>query len=424
MNAFDIAAILITLGAVFGYINHRLLRLPSTVGILSIALVSSLIVLATDYMVPSWQLRTTLSGFLVEIDFNTALMHGMLCFLLFAGALHVELADLLANKWTIGAMATLGVAISTALVGALTYGLFQLFGFEVPLLICLVFGALISPTDPIAVLGLLKELRADKDLETNIVGESLFNDGVGVVVFFVLASLAGLGGGAEAGHTEISFSGVAVLLFSEVAGGVLLGLGLGYTAYRALKSIDYHQLELLITLALVMFMYSLSFWLHVSGPIAVVVAGLFIGNHGKRIAMSPRTTEHVDAFWEMVDEILNAVLFLLIGLEVFALQLREQALLAALLVVPIVLAARLVSVAIPITALRWFRKYTRGIVPILTWGGLRGGISVALVLSLPSFPAKDLLLTATYAVVLFSVLVQGLSLRRVFTYYGVGKPAS
>jgi CPA1 family monovalent cation:H+ antiporter len=351
-------------------------------------------------------------------------MHGMLCFLLFAGALHVELEDLLANKWTICAMATLGVGISTVLVGALTYGLFQLFGFEVPLLICLIFGALISPTDPIAVLGLLKELRAPKELETNIVGESLFNDGVGVVVFFVLVSMAELGGSTEIGNTEMSVVSVAGLLFSEVVGGVLLGLGLGYTAYRALKSIDYHQLELLITLALVMFMYSLSFWLHVSGPIAVVVAGLFIGNHGKRIAMSSRTTEHVEIFWEMVDEILNAVLFLLIGLEVFALQFEEKTLFVALMVVPIVLMGRFISVAIPISALRRYRNYHRGIVTILTWGGLRGGISIALVLSLPSFPEKNLLLTVTYAVVLFSVLVQGLSLRRVFSYYGVGEPSS
>jgi CPA1 family monovalent cation:H+ antiporter len=443
MNAFDIAAILITLAAIFEYINYRLLKLPSTIGIMSIALVSSIIMLLIDAVVPSWHLRETLAGFLVDIDFNEALMHGMLCFLLFAGALHVELDNLLSRKWTIGSLATIGVVLSTAVIGSMTWLLFSVLGMDVPFMVCLVFGAIISPTDPIAVLGLLKELKAPKTLEAKIAGESLFNDGVGVVVFLALVSVAGLSGGGHGGggvehaaeaavhaaeavstSSSVDVVGIGILFIQEVVGGLLLGLGFGYVAYRALKSIDYHQLELLITLALVMFMYALSFWLHVSGPIAVVVAGLFIGNHGKRFAMSEGTASHVDAFWSMVDEIMNAVLFLLIGLEVFAIHMTGKGWIAAVAVVPIALLARLIAVSVPIAFLRRIREYPRGIVQILTWGGLRGGISVALVLSLPEFEQKELLLSCTYAVVLFSVLVQGLTMRRVFSYFGVGQGSS
>ncbi len=421
MSPFDIAAILIALAAVFGYVNHRFLRLPASIGILAVALASSLALLGIDVLLPGWHLREILTGFLLEIDFTEALMHGMLCFLLFAGALHVELEGLLANKWTIGALATVGVLLSTALVGGLTWGLFRLLGFDVPFPVCLVFGALISPTDPIAVLGLLKELRAPSSLAAKIAGESLFNDGVGVVVFLALVSIAGLEGGGEAGHAAFDAAGLARFFAWEVGGGTVLGLALGYAAYRAMRTVEDHALELLLTLALVMFMYTLSFQLHVSGPIAVVVAGLFIGNRGRRFAMNERTAEHVDAFWGMADEILTAVLFLLLGLEIFAVRAGGTTLLAAALVVPVALAARAVAVSVPVVALGRVRRFRRGIVPILTWGGLRGGISVALVLSLPPFPAKDLLLTCTFAVVLFTVIVQGLTMRRVLLYYGVGR---
>ena len=423
MSAFDLAAILIALAAVFGYLNHRFLRLPSSTGILAIALASSLVLLAADRLLPAWNLRAILAGFLREIDFTEALLHGMLCFLLFAGSLHVELDGLLANRWTIGALATVGVLVSTAVVGGLAWTLFRLLGLDAPLPVCLVFGALISPTDPIAVLGLLKALRAPEGLEAKIAGESLFNDGIGVVLFFALLTAAGLAGGTGAVHVPLDAAGLVLFFVREVAGGAVLGLALGYAAYRALKSLDDPPLELLLTLALVMFMYSLSFWLHVSGPIAVVTAGLFIGNRGKRFAMSPTTVAHVDAFWGMTDEILTAVLFLLLGLEVFAVPLTVPTLLAGALIVPVALAARWVSVAAPIAVLSRARTFERGLVPILTWGGLRGGISVALVLSLPPFPAKDLLLTCTYAVVLFSVLVQGLTMRRLLFRYGVGTAA-
>ena len=423
MNAFDTASVLIAVAALSGYLNHRFLKLPATTGTLAVALASSLVLVAIDALVPAWGLRVTVAAFLGEIDFNEALMHGMLCFLLFAGSLHIDLENLLENKWTIGTLATVGVLISTAVVGALTFLLFRLIGVDIPFVVCLVFGALISPTDPIAVMGLLKELKAPRRLEAQIAGESLFNDGVAVVVFFGLVSAAGLSGAHEVDTIALSAIGLTEFFLREVLGGAALGLGLGYVGYHALKSLDDHSLELLITLALVMFMYSLSFWIHVSGPIAVVLAGLLIGNPGRRFAMSDRTREHVDAFWQMLDEILNAVLFLLLGIEVFAVPAGPTALVAGLLAVPVALVARLVSVTLPITAMSLRGRYRRGLVPVLTWSGLRGGISVAMVLSLPPFPARDYLLASTYAVVVFSILVQGLTVRRVLVHYGVGEAA-
>jgi len=419
MNSFDIAAILTAVAAAFGYVNHRLLRLPATSGTLTVALASSLMLVAADGIFPQLKLTDTVGAFLDEIDFNETLMHGMLSFLLFAGALHVDLDGLLANKWTIGILATIGVVLSTAIVGVLTWWTFALVGLSAPLFACLAFGALISPTDPIAVMGLLKELRAPKHLEAQIAGESLFNDGIGVVVFFALVSIAGLS--ASEHQVAIDPAGLLTFFAREVAGGVALGLGLGYIGYRALKSINEHSLELLITLALAMFLYSLSFWIHVSGPIAVVVAGLLIGNPGRTFAMSDRTREHVDAFWSMIDEILNALLFLLLGLKVLAVPTGAHILGASLLAIPITLLARLVSVAVPVAAMSVRGSFVNGIIPILTWSGLRGGISVAMVLSLPRFPARDLLLASTYAVVVFSILVQGLTVRRVLLHYRVGE---
>ena len=422
MNAFDTAAVLIAIAAACGYVNHKVLKLPATSGTLAVALVSSLIVVGIDLAVPGWRVHAWLARLPATIDFNETLMHGMLCFLLFAGSLHLDIDGVLDNKWTIGLLSTVGVLISTFVVGSATWWCFGLIGVHVSFIVCLVFGALISPTDPIAVMGLLKELAAPSSLEAQIAGESLFNDGVAVVVFFALVSAAGLSGpGVE--PMPISAAGVVTLFLQEVFGGAILGLALGYVCYRALKSIDDHSLELLITLALVMFMYTLSFRIHVSGPIAVVVAGLLIGNTGRKFAMSQKTREHVDAFWSMVDEILNAVLFLLLGLQVFTVPMGYREVLASVLVVPIVLAARFAAVSVPVAAIRLARgRFIRGIIPVLTWSGLRGGISVAMVLSLPTFPARDALLACTYAVVVFSVLVQGLTVRRVLVHYQVGHP--
>lgn len=422
VTVFDVAAILIAVAALSGYVNHRLLHLPPTTGTLLVALVSSLIVVGIEQAVPGVQLRPSVESFVGQIDFDQTLMHGLLCFLLFAGALHVDLEGLVSQRWAIGALSTVGVLLSTAVVGFLTWGVFALIGLPLNLLVCLTFGALISPTDPIAVMGLLKELHAPRSLEAQIAGESLFNDGVGVIVFLGLAALADVSSAATAAAPVTTTGALALFAIREVVGGVALGLVLGYVGYRALKSIDEHSLELLITLALVMFLYSLSFWIHVSGPIGVVVAGLFIGNPGRKFAMSDRTREHVDAFWGMIDEILNAVLFLLLGLEVLAVQGWSEVLIPAILSIPICLFARFVSVGIPVAAMRVRGQLRRGLVPVLTWSGLRGGISVALVLGLPRFPGKEVLLASTYAVVVFSVLVQGLTVRRLLVYYGIGEP--
>jgi Na+:H+ antiporter len=422
VSVFDVAAILMAVAAVSGYINHRILRLPQTSGTLLVALVASLALVLLEQVVPQMQLRLLLEDFLGRIDFDVTLMHGLLCFLLFAGALHVDLNGLVDHRWTIAALSTVGVLLSVAVVGTLTWLVFGLIGRPLSLPVCLTFGALISPTDPIAVMGLLKELHAPPSLEAQIAGESLFNDGVGVVVFLALASMAQLSGAAPTGLPGVDTLALVGFAAREVGGGIALGLALGYIGYRALLSINDHPLELLITLALVMFLYSLSFWIHVSGPIAVVIAGLLIGNPGRRFAMSDRTRQHVDGFWTMIDEILNAVLFLLLGLEVISVRSWSDVLVPALCAVPICLFARFVSVGIPVTAMRARGSLRRGLVPVLTWSGLRGGISVALVLSLPRFAGTEILLACTYAVVVFSVLIQGLTVRRVLVYYGVGEP--
>ncbi|MEE9256381.1 MAG: sodium:proton antiporter [bacterium] len=405
-SLFNIAAVVITLAALFGYINHRWLRLPQTIGLVVIALLASLSVIAIDALFPAANFQRTVRSLLGRIDFHEALMKGMLGFLLFAGALHVDLGEILRRKWAITSMATVGVLISTFLIGAATYLAARGLGVDIPLAYCLVFGALISPTDPVAVLGILKTVKVPDSLKAMIAGESLFNDGVGVVVFTLLAAVA-------AGGEVITAGDIAALFVSEAIGGAALGLALGWIAYQAMKSIDEHNLEVLITLALVMTAYAVAFAIHVSGLIAVVVAGLLIGNHGTRFAMSDNTRDHVQKFWSLIDEVLNAVLFLIIGFEVIALSLSEETALLMAISVPVVLAARFVSVSIPLTALRRRYTFARGAIPVLTWGGLRGGISVALALSLPNIPAKSTILAITYGVVIFSIIVQGLTVERV-----------
>ena len=402
---FNMAAIALTLAAVFGYVNHRWMKLPHTIGLVVIALVVSLAVLGLDALVPELGFQPALRDALDRIDLHEVLMKGMLSFLLFAGALHVDLDQLMRRKWAIGVMATAGVLISTGLVGVAVWGVVELVGLDIPLIYCLVFGALISPTDPVAVLGILKTLEVPESLKAKIAGESLFNDGVGVVVFTLLAAVA-------AGEA-IGPLAVARLFVQEAVGGALLGLAAGYLAYRAIRTIDEHNLEVLITLALVMLTYSIALALHLSGPIAVVVAGLLIGNQGSRLAMSETTRDHVEKFWSLLDEVLNSVLFLIIGFEVIALTMSWAIALLMAIAVPLVIAARFVSVAAPLGLLSLRRSFTKGAIPVLTWGGLRGGISVALALSLPDIPAKEAILAATYAVVIFSIVVQGLTVRKV-----------
>lgn len=407
-SIFNLIALLITLAAVFGYVNHRWLRLPHTIGLVIIALAVSMVVMAVDALFPGLGLEASVRRTLTDIEFEDTLMKGVLSFLLFAGALHVDLDSLIRRRWAISILATVGIITSTVIVSGLMYFGFRLFGFEIPLPYCFVFGALISPTDPVAVMGILKEVKVPGTLEAKIAGESLFNDGVGVVLFTVLVSVAA---GGE--HGDVSVVGAAELLVVEAIGGIVLGLLAGYSAYRAMKTIDQHSLEVLITVSLVMATYSLATELHISGPLAVVVAGLFIGNQGKRFAMSETTRAHIDTFWSVLDELLNSLLFLAIGFEVLAVTITGQMVGAGLIAIPVVLLARLVSVSGPITVLGLRQEFTQGAIPVLTWGGLRGGISVALALSLPSSEVKPILLATTYAVVIFSIVVQGLTVERV-----------
>ncbi len=405
MTLFEIAGVLLVLAALFGVINHHFLRLPHAIGMVVIALFASLGVLGIDLAAPSLGLGRAVTGMLRGIDFNVALMQGMLSFLLFAGALHVDFSELAARKWAIGALATLGVLLSTFIVGTGMWFLLGLLGLSIPYAYALVFGALISPTDPVAVLGVLKTVSVPKPLEAKIAGESLFNDGVGVVVFAILAALAA---GDAMGPGD-----VGILFAEEALGGALLGGVAGYVAYRAMRGIDDYALEVLITLALVVGTYTLAYKLNTSGPIAVVVAGLFIGNHGVKHAMSETTRDHLSKFWELIDEILNSVLFLLIGLEVLVVGFDLRFAWAALGAVPLVLGARFISVGVPIALLSLKHEFTKGAIPVLTWGGLRGGISVALALSLPESAEKNLILVMTYGVVIFSIVVQGVSVKKV-----------
>jgi len=400
MRLFDIIALLVVLSAILNWLNARFLKLPATIGLMVLALSFSLILLlplpGSD--APEQLIRSMLDS----IDFNETLLHGMLSALLFAGALHVNLRDLARHRLTILILATFGTLLTTFLIGFGAWWLFGLIGLEVPLLYCLLFGALIAPTDPIAVLGILKSAGAPKSLETKITGESLFNDGVAVVTFVILLQIA-------TGGVEVNAIGVLELMAREVFGAVLIGLACGGLTCLMLRQVDDYPVEVLLTLAAALGSFALAEHLHASGPITVVIAGLMIGYRGRGL-MSERTRTQVDTFWTLIDEVLNTVLFVLIGLEIIVLALTGQALLAGAILIPLVLVARAISVAIPITLLRRFSTTAPGAVAVLTWGGLRGGVSVALALSLPEGELRDLLVTATYVIVVFSVIVQGLTL--------------
>ena len=401
MNFFEIIALLITLTALFGYLNDCYLKLPMTIGLMLIGLAMSLAILALKPLGLDFTPQAEI--ILGQIDFNQTLMNGMLSYLLFAGALHVNLADLAKQKWLIAALATFGVVFSTIIIGSLIWLALINLGLALPFIYCLVFGALISPTDPIAVLAILRTANAPKSLETKIIGESLFNDGVGVVVFILISTIA------FATH-EVTLGSVAIFFLKEALGGIVYGFIIGNITYAMLRRVDNYQVEILLTLALVTGGYALAAVIHVSGPIAVVIAGLIIGNQGRALAMSKTTREHLDTFWELLDEILNAVLFVLIGLEVLVVTFNMEIFVAGLTAIIIVLVARFISVGIPVYCLQKFRVFTPGVTKILTWGGLRGGISIALAMSLPNGSERDLILSITYCVVVFSILVQGLTI--------------
>jgi CPA1 family monovalent cation:H+ antiporter len=402
MNALQIATLLIVFAGAFGAVNHIIFRLPSAIGILIVAFVASLGVLGLDALNPNLGVAEEMRRFVADAEFSRTLLEGMLGLLLFAGALHVRVEDLREQAWTIAVMATLGVALSVTIVG---------FGFHwvtgMPLLVALVFGALISPTDPVAVLGVMTQAKLPKSLEAKIIGESLFNDGVGYVVFLVLVGLAFQPAG---GHATADPIGIILFFMKEVGGGALLGGVLGFLVYRVMRRIDDYPLEILLSLGLALGGYQLAVALDVSGPIMAVVAGLFIGDIGIKHGMSEETQTYLNGFWTVIDEILNAVLFLLIGVEVFVVTLNLDTITVGVAAIGLSLIGRLVAVALPVTLIKPFREYSRGVVPIMTWGGLKGGISVALALSLPDNAWKPLILTATFIAVIFSIIVQGLTI--------------
>ncbi|HEU4603199.1 MAG TPA: sodium:proton antiporter [Steroidobacteraceae bacterium] len=398
----DIAAIFLVATALLAYVNHRFIGLPSTIGVMGIALMLSVALALLDAMgVPL--LRQYELRLLSSFNFTDVLMQGMLSLLLFAGALHVDLSELRAFKWQIGVLALFATTASAILIGICTWFILPLFELQLPLAYCFVFGALISPTDPVAVLGILKSARVPKSLELVITGESLFNDGVGVVLFAVAISMVGTG-------TEPSISDALVLLLREAGGGIAFGLLIGWVAFALLRTIDSYQEEILLTLATVVGGYALANHLHVSGPLAMVVVGLVIGNQGRAFAMSETTRENLDVFWELLDAILNSVLFVLIGLEVVVTKFSHQLVLPAALVLIATLCARWITVGIPAGLFKRSFGLPDGSWRVVAWGGLRGGISVALALSLRPGDARDLLVSLTYVIVVFSILVQGLTI--------------
>lgn len=399
----NIAATCLVITALLAYVNHKFIKMPTSIGVMVTALVFSLGLVLLDSIDVVHTLRVYEVSLVQSIDFSEVLMQGMLSMLLFAGALHIDLSELKTMRWQVATLAVVGTLLSTLVVGYGVYWVLPWVGLPLPLIYCLLFGALISPTDPIAVMGILKSAGAPKELELMIAGESLFNDGVGVVIFTLLLGMLASGSAptlAQAGN----------LLLHEVGGGLLLGFALGVASFVLLRSVDSYQVEVLLTLAAVIGGYALAHHLHVSGPLAMVVAGLIIGNHGRALAMSDTTRRYVDMFWELLDEILNAVLFVLIGMEVLLITLNSKILVAAALAGCVTLLARLVTVGLPV---RWGARLFQlppGAWKVLTWGGLRGGISVALALSLPPGPARDTVLGLTYCVVAFSILAQGLSI--------------
>jgi len=414
MTLLSIISLLLTVSALFAWLNYHTLKLPTTIGIMVISLLFSLFLVVLGAF--GFEQGVNMAEQLVaQIDFNKALLNGMLGFLLFAGAMHVNLDDLIEAKWVIGLLASVGLFISTALVGVGTYLVLKIVGIELSFAYCLLFGALISPTDPVAVMGILKTAGVSKKLETKIVGESLFNDGIAIVVFLVLFGIAVNGDPVDLGK-------IGVLFVQEAIGGALFGFICGWIVLKMLKHVDNYQVEVLLTLALVAGGSTAAAGLHLSAPIAIVVAGLMIGNHGRSAAMSAVTVKHLDTFWELIDEILNAVLFLIIGLEVMVLSSDSTVWLVGVVLAVLVLAARLLAVTVPVNAMRLKREFHPHVIKILTWGGLRGGISVALALAIPAGPERDIVVTITYVIVVISILLQGLTISKLVSATKVHVP--
>ena len=402
MQIYHYFTVIIILAAAFGYFNKRFLKLPRTIGVMIIALLTSLGIVLTASSFPDLFVQT--KEMILSVDFYTILMEIMLSFLLFAGSIHIRLNDIKSERVPIIAFSTIGVLLSTFIVGGLMYLLLQAFSLDIPFINCLLFGALISPTDPIAVMGILKTANIPKSLETKISGESLFNDGVAVVLFVAILEIS------KVGFENMGFTDIALLFLREAGGGIVLGTILGSVATYILKTIDDYSVEVMVTLAMVMGGYWLASSLHISGPLAMVVAGIFIGNRGREVGMSRITEEYIDKFWEMLDEILNAVLFLLIGLELLVINFENIYILIGVIAIFVVLFARFVSVGIPFFLLKRRVNFETNSFPILVWGGIRGGISVALALALPRESSGDMFVAITYIIVLFSIIFQGLTI--------------
>jgi CPA1 family monovalent cation:H+ antiporter len=407
MSLYAVASLVIALAAVFSYLNHRLVRLPTTIGVTLIALVMSIGLLAADRLgLPVRGVAVRVVG---RLDFRRLVLEGMLSMLLFAGALGVDLEELAWQKLSVAVLATVGVLVSTVFVGVVMWALGRSLGLDIDLLEGLLFGALISPTDPIAVLALLRSARAPKALEAQIAGEALFNDGVAVALFTVLLGVAASRHGLDGGHA----GAVALVFAREILGSLLLGLGVGWVTFVMLRSVDNYQVEVLLTLGLALGLYSLASALHTSGPLAVVVAGLLIGSRGRAQAMSPRTVQHLDMFWELVDEILNVILFVLVGFQLLVVPLSGTVIALGAAAIVVVLVARWLSVSGTVMALSRVQRFPPHTVKILTWGGVRGGLSIAMALSLgPEIASRSALVAVTYIVAVFSIAVQGLTFGR------------
>ena len=416
MDLFSTASLLMTVTALFAYVNYRFIRLPITIGVMVISLLFSLLLVLLSKAGLSFGIDYT-EKLLAEVDFDATLMEGMLSFLLFAGALHINLNELLDKRWVVGILASIGVVTSTAIVGVASWLILGWFGLPMPFIYCLLFGSLIAPTDPVAVLAILKTAGASKSLETKIAGESLFNDGIAVVVFLVILGVA-------VGDGEATAGGIAKLFVQETVGGAAFGLLVGWICYHLVKSIDDYHVEVLLTLALVMGGYAAALAMHISGPIAIVVAGLLIGNQGRTFAMTDRTRENLDTFWELIDEILNALLFMLIGLEVIVMSLNGDSVIVGVIMFLVVLTARFIAVGIPVSLLKLKQSFHPHVISILTWGGIRGGISVALALSLPQGQERDIIVAITYVIVIMSVVLQGLTIKGLVQFAASRHPES
>ncbi|MGA8853391.1 MAG: sodium:proton antiporter [Christiangramia sp.] len=412
MEYFLITTIIVCLAALFGFINVKFLKLPNSIGLMLITIVFSLAVLAISAFDDT--LLNAEKEIITSIDFQTVLLDVMLSFLLFAGALHTNFEQLRVQRWPVLVFSTIGVLVSTFLVGTAIYFILQLIPLSVEYIYCLLFGALISPTDPIAVLGILKKAGAPKRLEAKIVGESLFNDGVGVVVFLTIFKIASSGSG------DVEIGQVFELFGMEVIGGIIIGLLIGFLTYKLMKAIDDYDIEVIITLAAVMGGTGIAHHYHFSAPLAMVTAGLIVGNDTIRSStMSEITEAYVDKFWELIDILLNTILFVLIGMEMLVLTFKGDYAIAGLIAIPVVLICRYASLLVPIQFFSRKLDFVPNTNLIMTWGGLRGGISIALALSLTDEMHRELFLMITYFIVVFSILVQGLTVGKVVEKLGV-----